>query len=411
MLFKSKIYNEIIKWKESLNKKRSALLIKGLKHVGKTTLIKKFAKNFYDECIYFDLSENSSYKKLFEGDINVSNLLLTLKINFPNNKFIEGKTVFVFDEVNECPKARYLIEQLIENTSFDLILSESSLCIKDYDSFKSRLYLGYITTLYLYPLDFEEFLWSLNISIEVIEVIKDSFTNLKEVDPFLNNFFLDCFKKYILIGGMPEVVNSFIQNKDYIKCYKAIKNILIDYKNDFGKYLDEDLNIKLDKRLFINILDIYKSLPNQLIKDNKKFSYSLVGKNTSSRKYLDSIKWLEEYGLIKCCYNLKTFKEPLEDNNIRKDSFKVFILDIGLFIAMLGKDTYKNVIIDNLDIYKGTIYESVIGETLIKNNIDLYYFSKPNGLEIDFIIRYKNDICALEVKSNDARKSFKKYLN
>ena len=101
---------------------------------------------------------------------------------------------------------------------------------------------------------------------------------------------------------MPEAVNSFIQNKDYIKCYKVIKNILIDYKNDFGKYLDEDLNIKLDKRLFINIFDVYKSLPNKLFKDTKKFSYSLVGKNASSRKYLDSIKWLEEYGLNKCCF-------------------------------------------------------------------------------------------------------------
>ena len=138
--------------------------------------------------------------KLFEGDINSSNFISTLKINFPNNKFIEGKTVFVFDEVNECPKARYLIEQLIENTSFDLILSESSLCIKDYDSFKSRLHLGYIKTLYLYPLDFEEFLWALNISIEVIEVIKDSFTNLKEVDPFLNKLFLDCLRNIFLLA-------------------------------------------------------------------------------------------------------------------------------------------------------------------------------------------------------------------
>lgn len=410
MLFKRKIYEEMIRWKESLKIKRKALLIKGLRQVGKTTIINEFTKEFYDEAIYLNFLDNQEFKEIFSSSLIANEIINKLKTFFTDKKFIPNKTVFVFDEVQECPNARYSVKQLMENSSFDVIMSGSLLGLRGYNKFKNKIPTGFETILYMYPMDFEEYLRAKKVPIESINYIKSCFANLTKVDTFLNNLFMNYFKEYLLVGGMPEAVSTYLESKDYRSSYSVLKNILEQYKDDFGKHLDENDNSVINKNLFGNIMAVYSSIPAQLSKENKKFTYNMLGKYASANKYLDSIMWLEEFGLIKLCYNLSALSLPLEGYK-RSDCFKVFVTDTGLFMAMLGLESYQKIISNELTTYKGAIFENIVADALIKNNKNLYYFSKNGGLEIDFITLIDGEICALEVKSNDGRaKSLKEVL-
>lgn len=216
----------------------------------------------------------------------------------------------------------------------------------------------------------------------------------------VNNSFIKYYKEYLCVGGLPDAVNTFLLTKDLNQVYDIQIGILENYKDDFAKHLDEEEEKYVDKNELTKIMEVYNSIPSQLAKENKKFQYSKIDKKAKGREYRFAITWLEEFGLAKLCYNLNNIELPLEGNK-NEECFKLYITDTGLFMAMLGNDTYNEILNKDMGIYKGAIYENIIAESFIKNGKNLYYFSKPSGLEIDFITKIKNEIVAVEVKSTN----------
>ena len=409
-MFKRKITEQLIQWKDSLKRKKKALVIKGMRQIGKTTIVLDFCKKNYSNIIYFNFLDNPSLKNIFKDDLNVETLIKKMSIYFPTEKFEPGKTVLIFDEVQECNAARYSIKPIMIDGRYDVIETGSLLGLRGYNSSKVKIPTGFEHIIQMYPMDFEEYLWARGINEAIINEIKDNFTKLNKVDTFINENLFKYFKEYMIVGGMPEVVDSYLYDFNYSNVYDIQHDILEQYKDDFGKHLDDNENEKIDNLMLSNIMDVYKSIPCQLAKENNKFMYSNVAKNASKRKYGSAIRWLEEFGLVKLCYNLRCLELPLEGNKI-ENQFKIYISDTGLFISMLGRDAARHVIEDNFLVYKGAIFENVIADAFIKNNKDLYYFSKSSGLEIDFITTHNDQLTAIEVKANDGRaKSLKEIL-
>ena len=219
------------------------------------------------------------------------------------------------------------------------------------------------------------------------------------------------FKEYLCVGGMPSVVDIFLKTNDLNQVRQEQKDILESYKDDYGKHLNENENEILDKSLLLRINKVFDSIPSQLAKENKKFVYSKLSNKATSNQYEPAIQWLCDYGLINRCYNLSCLELPLEGNKIDK-IFKIYMADTGLFVSMLDEDTSYDILLGDMGIYKGALYENIIADTFSKLNKPLYYFSKDSGLEIDFITKYNKELYLIEVKStNGNTKSSKTVLS
>lgn len=391
-MLKRKILNDLIAWKN--NKRNTCLMVIGARQVGKTFIIREFAKENYDSFYEINFFKNNTYKEIFNGDLSSENILTLLSLKLENFNLIEGKTLIFLDEIQDCPNALTALKFLAEDKRFDVIASGSMLGL----TYKrtSSYPVGYVEELNMYSLDFEEYLWAKGIKQEVINYVKEFYDNKKTVDVSIHNRMLELFKEYIVVGGMPAVVNEFINTKNFALALNQQKNILNGYKKDILKYSDDDEKTR--------IRACFDSIPSQLAKDNKKFKYSLIEKKASSDKYRSSLQWLYDAGIINFCYNLSNPETPLEGNKIN-DCFKVYLNDTGLLIAMLDDGTNDQIMSGNLGIYKGAIYENIIAEVFTKLGKNLYYFEKNSTLEIDFFIRYNNQVTAVEVKSADNTKS------
>ena len=410
-MFKRKILNEINKWKDSLKIKRRALVIKGLRQIGKTTVVKHYCESNYKSVIYINFMDNKSIKKIFDGDLIVNNMIRDLSAALPGSKFIPNETVIIFDELQECANARSSIKSFMLDGRFDIIATGSLIGLRGYNKKKSKgVPTGFEYLLNMYPMDFEEYLLAKGISEDIIEYIKKCFYNKEHVSDVLNDSMMNYYKEYLCVGGMPDAVNTFLQTNDLNQVYDVQYNILEQYKDDFGKHLDENENQKINQKELVRIMEVYNSIPNQLAKENKKFQYSVINKNAKGREYRNAITWLEEFGLVKICYNMNVLELPLEGNK-DEDIFKLYVADTGLFVAMLEKGTTNNILNGDLKIYKGAIFENIIADALTKLGKKLYYFSKNSGLEIDFVTKFKNELTLIEVKANNGNaKSLKEVL-
>ena len=411
-MFKRKIENDLIEWKESLKIKKKAFILKGMRQIGKTTAIKEFASKNYNNIIYINFKVDLDLKDAFINDLRPENIIRILNLLRPEFNFIPNKTVIIFDEIQECSGARASIKPFMEDGKFDIIASGSLLGIKGYNQkYKGGVSVGYEHTVYMRSMDFEEYLWAKGINQDITNMLHDSFTNKKQLNPIVHKKMLDYFKEYICVGGMPAVVDTFIKTNSFIQARKEQRDILNDFRDDFAKHLNENEEEVVDKTLLARINKVFDSIPSQLAKENKKFVYSNLEKKATSEKFAPAIEWLHDYGLVEYCYNLSSLDYPLEGNKIY-NIFKLYISDTGLFISMLDDNSMSNIILGNMGIYKGVIYENIIADAFIKNKIPLYYFSKNSGLEIDFIIRYQENISLIEVKArNGNSKSANTVLN
>lgn len=410
VMFKRKIIEEMYKWKASNNKK--ALVIKGLRQIGKTYIIKAFAKENYDNIVYVDFKNNVSAKKIFDGDFNIDRIIIDLSSLITNTKFIPNKTVIIFDEIQECANARASLKAFVEDGRFDIIASGSLLGIKGYNKKISRgIPTGYEKIIYMKPMDFEEFLWAKGVSGDVINTIKNSYNNLTKVSDTVHASISRYFKEYICVGGLPSVVNTFISTNDMNAVYDEQRNLIDEYKDDFGKHLDNNENEVTNLTLLGRINRVFDSIPSQLAKENKKFVYSDLIKNARSSEYQTAIQWLYDFGLINICYNVSNIDYPLEGYKI-DNIFKIYFQDTGLFMAMLGKETKYQILNGDINIYKGAIYENIVADAFSKNGIPLYYFHKDSGLEIDFVTRLNYKTTLIEVKATTGNtKSSNSVLN
>ncbi len=400
-MLKRKIYNELLNWKNTKNKK--PLIIKGLRQIGKTYIVKKFAEENYPNVIYLDFRKNKELRSIFDRSFVVNDLISQITANIPNVYAVPYKTILIFDEVQDCPNARSSLKYFFEDGRYDIICIGSLLGIKGYSQKSDNaIPVGYEEVTYMKPMDFEEFLWANNMPESVIKDLKDRFNERKEILPAVHLRLTDLFRKYICVGGMPEVVQAFIETGDMNRVLSLQRNILESYKDDFGRHLKADNSLYVDKNELASILAVFNSIPSQLAKENKKFQFSKIKEKGKNDNFKRAIQWLEDAGIINRCYNLSITELPLEGNKL-EDVFKVYMQDSGLFVAMLEDGTQADILIGNLLIYKGAVYENIIADAFSKMNRKLYYFHKDSGLEIDFVTRYKGKCTPIEVKASNSK--------
>lgn len=397
-MFKRKIMAEFEAWKNSSGRKK-ALVVKGLRQIGKTYSVREFAKANYENIVYVNFKENESAKKIFDADLNVNRIIIDLSALIPGIHFVEGKTVIIFDEIQECANARSSIKPFCEDGRFDIIATGSLLGIKGYNKKKSKgVPTGFERIVYMKPMDFEEFLWAKGIGEDVIQYLRDCYKNKTPVSDATHQAMLRYFKEYICVGGLPYIVDQFISTNDMNVVWQEQHDIIEEYKDDFGKHLDENENEEIDLALLARINRVFESIPAQLAKENKKFVFSALEKKARSENYLPAIQWLCDFGIITLCHNLNNITDPLEGNKI-DNIFKIYMQDSGLFISMLDRDCASKILLGELGCYKGAIFENIIADSFSKQDRKLYYFHKDSGLEIDFVSKVNNDISLIEVKA------------
>lgn len=408
-MFKRKIMNELVDWKINLSKKK-ALVIKGLRQIGKTYIVEQFAKENYENVIYINFKNNEDIKQVFEGNLDVNRIMMDISAKMPNVKLIPYKTIIIFDEIQECANARAALKPFVLDGKYDVIATGSLLGIRGYNKKKGKgVPTGYERIIYMKPMDFEEFLWAKGISENVISYLKDCFERKNAISSATHEAMLRYFNEYICVGGLPEVVKTFLKTQDMNAVYREQQDIIEEYKDDFGKHLDENENEEIDKFLLARIEEVFNSIPNQLAKENKKFTYSLMKSNARSSQYREAIQWLVDAGIISLCYNLSNLELPLEGNKI-ENTFKVYMQDSGLFVSMLEKGTAGDILSGNLKCYKGAIFENIIADAFSKMDRKLFYYHKNSGLEIDFVTRYENKSTLIEVKATNGNTKSANYI-
>ncbi len=400
-MLKRKIETYLAEWKKS--ETRKPLVIKGMRQCGKTYIVRKFANENYENVVYVNFILEPDKKSAFTGNIDVDTIILNLSAMIKGSRFIEGKTCIILDEIQECREARTALKSFQIDGRFDIIATGSLLGVKGYGKSRKKkdesegqdsVPVGYETVIDMYPLDFEEFLWANGISDAVIDAVRSCFESEKAVPDGIHKVMMDLLYRYIIVGGLPEVVNCFLETRNIEQIYKLQRSLITEYEEDMVKYADE-----ADKP---HIRECFESIPKQLAKENKKFQYSVVRKGGRASQYAGSIQWLEDAGIVRRCYNTRITELPLDGNAV-EDCFKVYVTDIGILVAMLDYGTQADILKGNLLGYKGAVFENLMADFLCKSGQKLYYFHKDSGLELDFLVRLNGECVVLEVKARTGK--------
>lgn len=392
-------------------KDKSALIIKGARQVGKSYLVREFGRNEYESYIEINFLKNPLYKNIFKGDLSAEEIFKRLSAYIPNLKIIPFKTLLFLDEIQVCAEARTAVKFLVEDGSVDVISSGSLLglsYLEDDDknvTEPTSLPVGYEEQITMYSLDFEEFLWAKGYNDDAIAYLKDFYISNKEVPKELNDKYLELFREFMIVGGMPEVVQTFIDTNNFQEASKIQGKILADYQDDISKHAKGQEKIK--------VRQCYDSIPKQLAKEYKKFQYSVVEKGKTSKKYGGSIKWLCDSSLVNKCSNVNEAYIPLLAYEM-DDQFKLYLNDTGLLLYLYGPETKLAILNNTLKgNAKGGIYENIISESLLKRGYKLYYYKTQNSsMEIEFVIEKNGEVIPIEVKAgNDSMPSLNSFIN
>ena len=390
-MLRRKIEKTLSDWKNTPNHK--PLILKGCRQCGKTFSVLDFAKKNYEHVVYLNFFVNPQYASVFSGSLEVDNITMLLSALMGKDAIFEaGKTILILDEIQDCPDARTALKFFKLDGRYDVIGTGSLLGVKGYgDKEPKSIPVGYETVIDMTPLDFEEFLWANGISEQIITLLHTHLQNQTPVPDALHARMRELLLQYTVVGGMPDVVQTFVDSRRMDEVLQLQRDIVRSYEDDMVKYAD-----KKDKAV---IKECFQSIPKQLSKENKKFQYSVVKKGATASKFAGSLQWIEDAGIIARCYNLFITELPL-DGNADQDTFKVYMRDTGLFVSMLEDGTQFDILQGNLLGYKGAIFEGLIADIFSKMGRKLYYFHKESGLEVDFIIRYKGACTLVEVKAN-----------
>lgn len=408
-MIKRKMYKYLINWKQK--KDKSALIIKGARQVGKSYLVREFGRNEYESYIEINFLKNPLYKNIFKGDLSAEEIFKRLSAYIPNLKIIPFKTLLFLDEIQVCAEARTAVKFLVEDGSVDVISSGSLLglsYLEDDDknvTEPTSLPVGYEEQITMYSLDFEEFLWAKGYNDDAIAYLKDFYISNKEVPKELNDKYLELFREFMIVGGMPEVVQTFIDTNNFQEASKIQGKILADYQDDISKHAKGQEKIK--------VRQCYDSIPKQLAKEYKKFQYSVVEKGKTSKKYGGSIKWLCDSSLVNKCSNVNEAYIPLLAYEM-DDQFKLYLNDTGLLLYLYGPETKLAILNNTLKgNAKGGIYENIISVSLLKRGYKLYYYKTQNSsMEIEFVIEKNGEVIPIEVKvGNDSTPSLNSFIN
>ena len=389
-LLKRKIDSFLLNWKNDPNKK--PLIVKGARQIGKTRSIEWFAHKNYKSVIQINFVEQPKYKSIFDDGFEVDRILKNISFLNPNFTFIPRDTLLFFDELQACPNCATALKFFKLDGRYDVICSGSLMGI-NYKEIESNS-VGYKEDYEMHSMDFEEFLWAKGYSNDFVE---DLYQHMHEITP-LGQLQLDVlfelFRDYVTLGGMPEVINTYIQNKNFSGTLKIQQQLLADYEEDITKYAEG-----LDKA---KIKAIYNHISTSLAKENKRFQITKITRNARNRDYIGCVEWLADAGVINVCYCINYLELPLKGNYDPK-LYKIYFKDTGLLIASLDEEAQEDLRKNkNLGTYKGAIYENIVGDMLVKQGYRLFYYNsdKPS-LEMDFFLRDANSLIPVEVKAMD----------
>ncbi len=389
-LLRRKIDEYLIEWKKNPN--RLPLIVKGARQIGKTESIRKFGKQNYKYVVEINFILQKQYQDIFDDGFEVDTILRNITLKNPNIELKAGETLLFFDELQACPNCATSLKSFRQDGRYDVICSGSLMGIS-YQEIESNS-VGNKEDYEMHSMDFEEFLWAKGYKPQQIE---DLYTHMKELTPLSQvemKVMIENFREYMILGGMPAVVNSFVTNKNYSGTLKLQRQILLDYEEDITKYAGG-----LDKA---KILSVFRKIPVFLGKDNKKFQITKVEKGARSREYVGTVEWLDNAGIINICYCMMQPDLPLK-GNYEPDNYKIYFRDTGLLIASLDEETQEDLRVNkNFNTYKGAIYENVVGDMLVKQGYLLYFYKNEKGtIEMDFFVRDGNSLIPVEVKAMD----------
>lgn len=386
-------------WKE--NPDRLPLIIKGARQIGKTFSIEKFAKS-YTSFVEINFITEPQYKKIFEEGYSVQQVVKQISFINPEFNFIPHETLILFDEMQACPDCATCLKFFKIDGQYDVICSGSLLGI-NYEEVTS-VSVGYKEDFEMHSLDFEEFLWAKGYSQDQIESI---FLHMKTLSSFSENEYdvwIENFREYMTIGGMPAVVKRFVMQRNYSGILNMQKQILLAYEEDIIKYAKG-----LDKA---KIKNIYNHISAFLAKENKRYQITKIAPNARNREYIGTVDWLNDAGIINVCYCLEQPELPLK-GNYKPNDYKIYYRDTGLLVASLDDEAQDDLRLNkNFNTYKGALYENIISDILVKQGYSLFYYkNEKSTLEMDFFVRDINSLVPVEVKANDnATASLKKLI-
>lgn len=389
-LLKRKIDAYLIDWKN--NPDRKPLIVKGARQIGKTRSVEWFANCNYASVIQINFVEQKKYRDIFNDGFEVDTILKNISLLNPDFKFIPGNTIFFFDEIQACPNCATSLKFFKLDGRFDVICSGSLMGI-NYIEIESNS-VGYKDDYEMHSMDFEEFLWAKGYSEDFVEEL---YRHMLGVDPLSDlqmNVLSGLFRDYVILGGMPEVVNTYIKNKNFSGTLEIQKQLLNDYEEDITKYAEG-----LDKA---KVKAVYNHISTFLAKENKRFQVTKIARNARNRDYIGCVEWLADAGVINVCYCMNLPELPLKGNYDPK-LYKIYFKDTGLLIASLDDEAQNDLRANkNLGTYKGAIYENIVGDMLVKQGYRLFYYNsdKPS-VEMDFFVRDADSLIPVEVKAND----------
>ena len=398
---KRKFWNKLIQWKEQ--NIGMPLMVVGARQVGKTYIINKFCQENFDDYIYINLKDEPDIIEIFKETISTSDKVRKLELKL--NRSIKEKTVIFFDEIQESEELISALKYFCESDfNYKVVCAGSLLGVK-LKRFNSSFPVGKVNILHMYPMDFEEFLLAIGEELAIGEV-KRCFNADVKIDDFLHRKLLEFYRLYLCVGGMPKSVLNLKENDLNILDYDAniIKSIIEAYLADMKRYtLSYFETVKIEK--------IYKNMPSQLAKENKKFQYGKIEKNARSRDYETALDWLLSSNLVLKCNLVNRLESPLK-GFMNENAFKLYFSDVAILTSMLEM-SYNRILLDEDIMYKGVIAENYVANELVKSGFSLYYWNINQVAEIDFLIDTNKGVIPIEVKANDntTSKSLNYYIS
>lgn len=369
-----------------MSNRKEALLITGARQVGKTFIIRKCAKKHFEYVIEINFIKRPDAIKLFENAKSSEDILLRISA-FTDVPLVPGKTLIFFDEVQECKEIVTAIKFLVEDGKYRYILSGSFLGVELKDI--RSVPVGYMTIMEMYPLNFFEFCRANKVSQRIFDMLEMCWNEKKAIDQIVHEKLLDLFHLYLIVGGMPAVVEGYLRTKNLQEVFRLQKGILQLYKKDIAKY---------DPQNKLYLEEIFNLIPSELNSKNKRFILKNLNENFRFSRYEHSFIWLKEAGVALPVYCVQEPEVPLLLSKAT-NLFKLFLSDVGLLAAMYADGLQIKILNKEKDINFGSIYENAVAQELKTQGFELYYFNSKKQGELDFVIEYKGNVLPIEVKS------------
>lgn len=389
-MLQRKVYTYLDEWKNKRPKK--ALLITGARQIGKTYIIREYGKRNYKNFVEINFLLNEEARAIFDSAAGVDKIITNLTA-FVGKRLEPGNTLVFFDEIQECPEARTAIKFLVEDGRYDYIESGSPLGI-NYKEVKSYP-VGYEEIYQMYPMDFEEFVTANGVQAETLDYLRECYEKKEAVSGSVHNTMLQLFRYYVVVGGMPAVVQTFVDTHDIGAVTEIQNNILALYRQDIMKYSKDDKS---------KITEIFDRIPSELNEKNKRFILADISRTARMERYESCFNWLSDAGVSLPCYNVTEPKIPLKINE-KHNLFKFFMADTGLLCAACLENVQFDILQNRLDVNMGSILENAFAELLVANGFEIRYFDKKNRGELDFVIQRGKTVIPIEIKSGNTYKS------